>query len=989
MRFFKAAVLWLVCTTGLQSQISVIPTVSHVASPSPPYLGGIHLSVSGGVAPYTYSWNPGAFTTQDISAKPFGAYSVKVTDSHADTASYTYHIGYKVNWASMYGCEQREDTLITKGLYNWGQAISKNTLAGGTDGWFEYVLKDLDQIKAIGFTDSLSSDLQHVLDIDYGFYYADNHYLYTILNESYYIVGYMNASEPHVLRIERKGDTIRYFVNGVDQGRVIDPVAVQKAWKIKGNVLAYNNSSLVNVGCSFYQQGNTEFPNYTRLVPEIIHNSIDPVSGLPVANGSIKVRPAQSGTCTYTWQPGSVVDSMITSKPAGVYKVTVEDFQNHKSSMNYHIGYKVNWASMYDCEQRGDSLITKGLYNWGQAISKNTLAGGTDGWFEYVLKDLDQIKAIGFTDSLSPDLQNLLDIDYGFYYADNHYLYTILNGSYYPIDYMDASGPHLLRIERKGDTIRYFVNGVGLGTVIDPVSAQKAWKVKGNVLAYNNSSLVNVGCSFYQQGNADFPNYTRLIPAIVHSSGIEMNDGSIQIQGMQAGDYQYTWQPGSVVANHADYLNAGLYTVAVSDSLNHTSRMTYHVGYKTVWDSVYGALVKPDTLETTAVYPWGRAVSKNKLATNTDGWFEYVLKDLNKIKLVGFLDSMSTDPQDIYDIDYGYYYDGMSGALYTITKGAFSFFGQGIAGSVLRVERVSDTILLKMNGIVLSRTVDTVDARKPWNIKGIVHGWADTRLVNVGCSFVPYSALVMQQDVNCTAGINGSITVTAAGGIPPYTYAFNNGSFSSINTFTNLAAGTYTVDVQDGAGTGIRKLVDIVNCPKWVTPYSGVSVNAHGDILKTASDSSWTNAVLTTEEPFLFSDTAFWLSFETPDTGSVFMLGFRTRISDSLLILSDSALQITNYKLYVEKGMVTVVETDNDGFFNKFEIARATIQAGFKIRLTKSGIEYYRRPNRWSDYTLIYISKLFSPAKLIVEETLYKSGSRTNAIRVSAYGNTN
>lgn len=53
--------------------------------------------------------------------------------------------------------------------------------------------------------------------------------------------------------------------------------------------------------------------------------------------------------------------------------------------------------------------------------------------------------------------------------------------------------------------------------------------------------------------------------------------------------------------------------------------------------------------------------------------------------------------------------------------------------------------------------------------------------------------------VNSTCGnANGTINVGATtGGTAPYTYSFNGGSFTSTTNYTNLAAGTYTITVQD------------------------------------------------------------------------------------------------------------------------------------------------------------------------------------------------
>jgi gliding motility-associated-like protein len=53
---------------------------------------------------------------------------------------------------------------------------------------------------------------------------------------------------------------------------------------------------------------------------------------------------------------------------------------------------------------------------------------------------------------------------------------------------------------------------------------------------------------------------------------------------------------------------------------------------------------------------------------------------------------------------------------------------------------------------------------------------------------------------SCSGVNNGSVTITPTNGGAPYTYALNGGAFQSSNTFTGLAAGSYTVVIKDVAG---------------------------------------------------------------------------------------------------------------------------------------------------------------------------------------------
>ena len=59
------------------------------------------------------------------------------------------------------------------------------------------------------------------------------------------------------------------------------------------------------------------------------------------------------------------------------------------------------------------------------------------------------------------------------------------------------------------------------------------------------------------------------------------------------------------------------------------------------------------------------------------------------------------------------------------------------------------------------------------------------------------SATATHTNVSCFGLSNGTLVVTASGGVAPYTYSINGTTFQASNIFTGLAAGTYTVYTKD------------------------------------------------------------------------------------------------------------------------------------------------------------------------------------------------
>ncbi|MEM6803244.1 MAG: gliding motility-associated C-terminal domain-containing protein, partial [Bacteroidota bacterium] len=70
--------------------------------------------------------------------------------------------------------------------------------------------------------------------------------------------------------------------------------------------------------------------------------------------------------------------------------------------------------------------------------------------------------------------------------------------------------------------------------------------------------------------------------------------------------------------------------------------------------------------------------------------------------------------------------------------------------------------------------------------------------------------LGLKEDVDCTGNNSGSVFITATGGVAPYEYNLNGGSFSTVDLFENLSAGTYNFEVRDANACPADLVVDIL-----------------------------------------------------------------------------------------------------------------------------------------------------------------------------------
>jgi len=745
MRYLSFFVLAVCCAGISRAQVSVKAAVDHIIPDGIDNTGNITLTVSGSTSPYTYTWNPGAISTQNLSNTGAGSYSLQVKSASSQTFSTVYSLGYKVQWTKLTSGYFRNDTLAGAGF-----AVSRNTLPANTDGWVEVVHENptTGGTFYIGFTDSLSPVFS-TNDIDFGFEsYASGTALYAIENGTLTSFGAPKTGD--VLRIERVGNTINYRVNGtIRRTRTVTGLG-QKTLKLRASIAG--SAKLINTGCSFMNLTNATFKNYVNVRPIIKHSS-----GTSMNDGQITLKPTTSGPYTFTWSPGNT-GSTWSSLGAGSYSVTVEDNEGNKSPYTYNLGYRTNWTNVKDGFFRNDSLS-------GYANSANSLLSGTDGWWEVVIDSLiPKNSFVGFTDSLSP-INDISDIDYGIELYAATSVYSIENGVLTLIGAQRAGD--LIRVERTGNTINYKINGATVRSVTSSGLGQRVFKLRASVAA--GAQLVNVGCSFQSTGVL-FKNYVGVTPLIKHSSSFGMSDGQISILPKLAGSYSYTWQQSGSTTATISALSAGKYDVVVQNSMADRSPYSYNLGYKVMWQNLTGGYFRNDTLSGIT-----DALSKNVLPPNTNGWVEYSQPPIvNGHYYIGFADSTA-----YLGIDYGIYgYAGTRMYYYENAQGAI--MGAWNPGDLIRVERIGDTMRYSMNGTVLrSVTVSGISQKKLWLMARVMA--AGIKLVNVGCSFSVVNPLAVAASVTNYASENskGQIQYSITGGIPPYNVAWQGNKLPS------------------------------------------------------------------------------------------------------------------------------------------------------------------------------------------------------------------
>lgn len=270
--------------------------------------------------------------------------------------------------------------------------------------------------------------------------------------------------------------------------------------------------------------------------------------------------------------------------------------------------------------------------------------------------------------------------------------------------------------------------------------------------------------------------------------------------------YSYSWSPSGGSSSTASGLSAGTYTVTVTDSMGLTVITSVPITQPPPFSistsksdaHAFGAATGVAAVSATGAtppyfYSWAPSGGTGSIATGlAAGTYVVTVTDNN-----GCMDTRSftiNQPPPLIATITGHTdvsVNGGSNGTATVSASG------GVPSYTYSWSPLGGTAATATGLVAGTYTVTVTDANGAQATQSVTITQPSTLLVSI----------TGQTNVSVSGGSNGSATVTASGGVAPYTYSWSP-SGGTAATATGLAAGTYTVTVTDSNGaTAVQSVV--------------------------------------------------------------------------------------------------------------------------------------------------------------------------------------
>ncbi|MCD6067207.1 MAG: gliding motility-related protein [Bacteroidetes bacterium] len=278
--------------------------------------------------------------------------------------------------------------------------------------------------------------------------------------------------------------------------------------------------------------------------------------------------------------------------------------------------------------------------------------------------------------------------------------------------------------------------------------------------------------------------------------------------------YTYFWTPGMSVQNPTN-LCAGTYTVMVTDAMGCTNTTTTFVQQPS---PLTGALMPTQPSSCGAcdgsiqsavtggtgpyVYSWSTGTTTQNLSNLCPGTYSLSIIDMNGCTFSSFTTLTS-------------------GGLTASVNALPDTCGHSVGSATANISGAQGPVTyLWQPGNHTTQSIFNVPAGN-YSLTVYDSVCAYNTTVTIGNTNAP--TIVATSNAASCGNANGLLVLTASGGTPAYMYSINGGAFSPNQTYNNMAAGVYTLVVQDANGCQSTSTHTITNSGMNVYFSTGVS----------------------------------------------------------------------------------------------------------------------------------------------------------------------
>lgn len=740
--------------------------------------GSATVTASGGTSGYTYSWSPSGGTSATTTNRPQGTYTVTVTDANNCTKTATVTLTQPTALTATItgttnpscGTNNGSITVAAAGgtsgyTYSWSPSGGSGATASGlASGTYTVTITD-----ANSCTKTATASITQV-----------NTITANISTSTNATCGNSNGSAT----VSVSGGTPGYTYN----------------WSPSGG----SGATATSLGAGTYTVTVTDAASCTKTATVIIINTNGPsatissstnVSCFGGNNGSATVSPSGgSPGYSYNWSPAGGTGITATSLTAGTYTVTITD----QNTCTVTSTITITQPTALNATITGTTSASCGSNNGTATVSAN---GGTGGYtYNWSPGGGSSATATGLTagtytvtvtdaNSCTKTATATVNSNNGPSVSTNVLSNATCFGN------ANGSGSATVTGGTPGYTYSWSPGG-GTGSTVSALTAGTY-----TVLVTDQNLCTGTATLTITQP----PVLTVSITSSNATCGQTNGSATASVNGGTPG-YSYSWSSGGS-NNTESGLSSGTYTVTVTDANGCTQSATTMINNANGPSSTISsftnvtcfggsngtATVTPSGGTPGYTYNWSPSGGTSATGTGLSaGAYVVTVTDANACTSTSMVTITSPTALTVNAVPQNISCAGSSDGQITISAGGgspgyqYSIDGTNYTSSGIfsNLAPGNYTVYVRDQNNCVSTTTTSISAVSAITVSSV-------------------------STTDASGANDGSITITANGGTPPYQYSLDGTSYQTGNFFGSLAAGNYTVYIRDNRGCVITITITI------------------------------------------------------------------------------------------------------------------------------------------------------------------------------------